>query len=77
MTTPCKSLFFILFVFINITDVKGTGRPISKLPHRTASPIQAGLKKDTFGVSAQMCLQPAERNVRTPEEIVKYRKSYK
>lgn len=37
----------------------------------------AGLKKDTFGVSAQMCLQPAERDLATPEGIKKYRKSFK
>jgi hypothetical protein len=39
--------------------------------------MKAGLKKETFGISAQMCLQPAERNIQTPENIQKYRKSFK
>ena len=62
---------------INITYVKGQSRSISQLSDRISSSIQAGLKKDTFGVSAQMCLQPAERGIGTPEHIKKYRKSFK
>lgn len=38
---------------------------------------QAGFKKSSLGEAAQMCLQPPERNINTPEEIYKYRKSYK
>ncbi len=61
----------------NITYVEDQSRSVSQLPDCSCFITQAGLKKDTFGVSAQMCLQPAERDIRTPEHIKKYRKSFK
>jgi hypothetical protein len=64
-------------MLINITYVKSKTWSVSKLFHCKNNLTQAGLKKDTFGVSAQMCLQPAERDIQTPDKIAKYRKSYK
>lgn len=66
----------LLFIdyFIN---VESQTRSVPQLPTSTSAFIQAGYKKSTFGEAAQLCLQPTERNVQTPEEISKYRKSFK
>lgn len=67
----------VILLWYFIIDVEGETRPLPRLPIGISSLTQAGFKKSSLSETAQICLQPPERNIQTPDEISKYRKSFK